>query len=434
MIKGLVPKLAVAFKASIGIPAADGKNYPEKLDHFRIVAKNEKGDWMEDPVLNARLQELYTHSVDDGNGGKRRSKLREFDLVFLADAQREAAPDGTLRWNFESVFRTELAWWVATERKCFGDGEKAFRSFSALSDKDKADNPGARGIPWSACGDGCPQYEKGDCKPTGVLSYIFRDHPVVGSIAQFKTTSYETIGRILGSLNQICDLTGGRLRGIPFKAVLRPGPTKYDGPDGKKKKGIAYFVNIEFRQGDYEKLVPQLISESVDYARNVSQARQLPAHVAIVDDEPEIDDGGEAAVAREMTSEFYPDNREKADAGQTQAGDELQKLAASIGLNVAQVDALKNKFGGNVDAAKQWLNTFAQLCADYKKTPAQIKEIFGKALVAPTDLETVFKPKTTRKAATPAAQTTAATAPAQTSTLTPGLDASAEIKEDDLGF
>ncbi len=380
-------RLTVAFKASIGIPGVDGKNYPEKLDHFRIVAKNEKGDWVEDPVITGKLQEAYTREVQTEQG-PRRTKLREFDLVFLRDPAKVQLEDGTFTWDLGPVFRTELAWWTAAERKCSGNGLRAMRSITALPEKQRAEYPGLRVVPWTPCGDECQQNKSGECKPTGVLSFIFKDHPVMGSVAQFKTTSYETIARIGSSLMQIADATGGRLRGIPFKAVLRPGKTRYEDKDGKKKSGTAYFVNIEFREEDYKKLVPSLIAESANYSRAIGSAKLLTEHV---DEILDVNEGSEADLGKEMTAEFFPDNREPKKP-ETIQDDGLEKACAVFALNAAQRDAMLNVFKGDVGEAVLWLTKFNALAQQHHKNSLQVRDLFSRALLQPGAMEQMFAP------------------------------------------
>lgn len=424
-------RLTVAYKASIGVPGTDGKNYPEKLDHFRIVAKNEKGDWIEDPTLTKLLQEKYCNKVLGEDGKERFSKLREFDIVFLQDPPEVQLPDGTTSWNLEEMFRTELAWWSATERLCYGNGKSATRSFNALTKAEQDQNAGVRAIAWTKCGDGCPQYDDGKCKPTANLSYLFKDLPRIGSVAAFNTTSFESIQRIQGSLMQILQFTGGRLRGIALRMVLRPGKTKYTDKDGKRKIGNAFFVNIEFRHEDYATIVPQLLEQSATYAKNVSRARLLTEHID--DDVIDVDLGPESERAKEMSGEFYPESRQIAET-QTTSLKELDDACSVADLNAAQRDALVNAFKGSQAEASTWLVEFNTLAKTSGKTPVQIKEMFSKALLQTGAMESMFNPvqptetpattnkgaTRTRKASTPPPPTP--DIPATTGDATPTAD------------
>ena len=93
-------RLAVTTKVAIGEvkDLGNGKTRPEKLDHFVFLRKDAKLEWDEDP-------ELMKHY---------RSACRSFSVILLDD-------------DPENVFRTELAWWSKTEKKCWGDGRNATR-------------------------------------------------------------------------------------------------------------------------------------------------------------------------------------------------------------------------------------------------------------------------------------------------------------------
>jgi hypothetical protein len=399
-------RLTVAYKASIGVPGTDSKKYPEKLDHFRIVAKNEKGDWVEDSRLQNKLIDLYCTKIKGEEGQPdRTSKLREFDIVFLEDPPQVALQNGMVSYDLESLFRTELAFWTATERKCFGNGKEAQRSVTMLSKEDAAfAGPDARYVKWSKCGDGCPEYETGKCKPTAALNFIFKDHPVMGSVANFKTTSFESIQRIQGSLMQILQTTGGRLRGIPLKMVLRPGKTTYTNPEGKRVSGNAFFVNIEFRHEDWTKLVPQLMEQSATYALNMKRSLLLTEHVD--QDEIDIDPGTEHEQAREMTTEFYPDAAAYESKTTLIKDDGLDLACSALKLNAAQKDTMLGVFKGDVEATVEWAGRFLALAKASGKNDTELHALFSKALLMPGAMEGVFKP-VKEAAAPPAAKTTA---------------------------
>lgn len=384
-------RLAVAWKASIGIPGTDGRKFPEKLDHFRIVAKNEKGDWVEDIALQDKLIKAYCREIKgEGNEPSRMSKLREFDIVFLEDPPQVTLPNGAVSYDLEGLFRTELALWTATERKCFGNGRDAQRSITMVTKEEAAAaGPNGRYVKWTKCGDGCPEFESGVCKPTAALNFIFKDNPIMGSVANFKTTSFESIQRIQGSLMQILQTTGGRLRGIPLKIVLRPGKTTYTDKDGKRTKGNAFFVNIEFRHDDWAKLVPQLMEQSANYALNVKRPALLTEHVD--QDEIDIDPGSELDQAREMSSEFYPQNQETAKQEVIQ-DDGLDLACKALNLNAAQKDTMLGVFKGDVEATVEWAGKFLSLAKASGKNQTEIHGLFSKALLQPGAMEQIFAP------------------------------------------
>lgn len=366
-------RLAVAFKVSIGIPAKDGKNYPSKADHFFIRSKDAAGEWADDTEFMKHLQEIYCPAGDGG----RRAPLREFDIVFLSD-------------KLDDVFRTELAWWSSSERKCFGDGLKAMRSITTV-DKDTArEHPGERYVEWEPCGEKCPDLKERRCKPNGQLFFIFKDRPVMGNVASYTTTSYETVRRLHSSLLQIHQITGGRLRGIPLKIVMRPGPTRYQ-QDGKMKKGMAYFVNIEFRQNDWAKMIPELIKSSVQYDKVLLAG---PKMLETVEEEPIID----AEEAHAMAAEFYPENRTETVAASTAVQESLSGLQQEIkavtdqlGAPPAQVEALHGAMKGDLDATLNWLKAFSEWNTKLNHDKAKTLECFARGVVNPDGALESFK-------------------------------------------
>lgn len=404
-----VQRLTVAAKVSIGMPATDGKNYPSKLDHFRVTAKNSVGEWVDDPVFTEKLKEAMP-MVEMPDGTKRRKNLTDLEIVLLSN-------------DLEEVHKTEYAWWSKSEKKCSGNGREANRSVTALTAQEKKDiNPdsGTRTVPWKNCGDKCPQMIDGSCKPSGALYFIFKERPIMGSVAAYYTTSYETIRRIQSSLLQIMDITGGRLKGIPLKMVLRPGKTRYE-QDGKAKSGTAFFVNIEFRQEDFAKLIPVLIQQSVQFEAAVlgaKQIRRLPEHVE--DDSFVIDSGTEESLAHDMTSEFYPENR---GAEQSQPADlgKITELAGAMNLTAAHVQSLLGRHKGDIAAATEWLEKFrtaAQSIEGASLTQLFVDNVFTDAIF--NKKEDVQQPATASARKTRATKAKAEpTPPAATSPAAP---------------
>lgn len=368
-----VQRLAINSKVSIGLPADSTRNHPEKVDYFRILKKDGKGEWEEDKSFYQHLRETYMPEVMI-DGVARRAALREFDIVFLSD-------------DIEEVFPTTLAWWSASEKKCGGNGLDAQRSLTALSANDKAKfqlSPGQKYVPWKPCGDGCPEMDKGICKPNGTLYFIFKDRPTIGSIVKFDTTSYESIRRISSSLLQIQAITGGRLRGLPLKMVLRPGKTRFQDKEGKVKNSNAFFVNLEFRQDDYNKLVPRLMEQSVAYERTLIAARRPKLLTEAADSEIEVQ--AEEQLAKEMHGEFYSADEQQQNTRHDVAGEavndviaESKKTFLATGLTNAHWDAIINSSptGGIVD----WVKKFLAILQKRNAEPGQQRvDIFNAAL------------------------------------------------------
>jgi hypothetical protein len=359
-----VQRLAINTRVAIGMkdPA---KGYPKKIDYFLFTYKNPEGEWVENKDLARRMADKYSKVVPERDGKPEvRLPVREFEIVFLSD-------------SIDEVFRTELAWWSATEKICGGDGVSAQRIASKVTNKALlAEYPGARAVPWAPCGDACPDRQSKACKPSGTLLFIMAADPVIGSVASFNTTSWKTVVQIHSSLQQIKMLTGGRLKGIPLMMVLKPGKTKYKDKDGVAKSGTAYFVNIEFRAHDFKRLIPELIEQSATY----SQARLLnpgPTTTVIgeeveAEEEITIDDLSEEEKASVMGPEFYPDNREEpvrpavvsVGGGAGDGDSEVRAAATMIGCSPAQLTAFRGALKSDAavaDYLTQLQNEFSRL-------------------------------------------------------------------------
>lgn len=404
--------LAVAYKVAIGIPAkspGNDTNHPKKLDHFLIESKAKDGEWREDGDLSNLLRQKHSRRIPaEGDKPERVGPLREFDVVFMSD-------------NIDDIFKTEMSWWSRSERKCSGDGRTAMRSQAILPKDFKVPEEfkGQRSVPWTPCGEECPQYRQ-ECKPSGQLYFMFADRPTIGSVAAYFTTSAKSIIQIQSSLEQIRAITGGRLRGIRLKMVLRPGKTRYKDPQGVARTGQAFFVHIEFRAEDHAQMVSALLEQSVQYERarlqtadirNVTPAsRQLeaprptpsPAMIP-VDETDVIEELPEEEQAEIMGGEFYPeatgdepedDPDESADGAEAsgQAQDQgtgqpaaparhlppdiaqISALCSVIGVNDARKEALCRHYKGDIDAVVAYLKNLKKGLDKAKATPEEVQE------------------------------------------------------------
>ncbi len=269
MIKGItndesgqpIQRLAVSTKVAIGLPPdpSKGRKAPMKLDCFLFLRKSSSAQnaWEMDP----NLTKVY------GN------KCKEFEIVLLDD-------------DLENVFPTKLAWFTASECKCFGDGESATRRTAEHPD----------GQPWSPCGKACPDFQRGDCKPSGDLRFMLAAFPQLGAVARIHTSSYRSIIQISSSLQQIQTITGGRLAGIRCKLVVRPEKTSYADANGKKHSTTIYALNLEIQAEG----IKELIGRMTDHARLFEQTRKMLGTGRIEVMEPDNDR------SEEIQAEFYP--------------------------------------------------------------------------------------------------------------------------------
>lgn len=256
-----IQRLAVTTKIAIGLPP-DPKaksGHPTKLDHFIFLKKStvEQNKW----EIDQDLTKLFG------------AKCRSVEIVLLDD-------------DIENVFPTKLAWFTASQCKCFGNGSTATRRTEKHPE----------GEPWTPCGPTCPDLERGDCKPSGDLRFMLAAVPKLGSVVRVHTSSIRSVQQISSSLQQIQTLLGGRLAGIRCNLVVRPEKTSYLGPDQKRHSTTIYAMNLEIQSEG----IHALISKMTDHARLFEQTKKIlgTGHIEIVEPDEER--------AEEIASEFYP--------------------------------------------------------------------------------------------------------------------------------
>jgi len=344
-------KLPVTIKVAIGEGPEPGNenSHPRRLDHFVFKRKTLRGQdvvWLPAPEISEAHGEQPT----------------TLGIIFLNDDPRE-------------VFRTEYAWWTPTACQCHGElvqianGDDVRFEMRATRRTQKHPEgepwPGnykyadgsKKGQPVEPCGDGCPDLERADCKPSGDLYFILEKFPTFGAICRLHTSSYRSIRNLSNGLMQIRRLNGGRLMGI--KAVLRASPERisYSDREGARHTSVAYILSLEIGGRDLRSLVATM----TEPARLLCEGRapiELPRGVQYVADEKD------AEGAKEINAEFYPAHEAAPDAsarpgpGQSDEDEQLARiyeLTRRSGLNKAQTQMLLGKAAGDLASLERKL-------------------------------------------------------------------------------
>jgi hypothetical protein len=397
--RDLVPieKLTVITKVSIGEPPTEGRNYPKKLDHFRFQTKDPSGDWIVDDKLDLSLKKKQ-----EGEGADEGTPVRSFNIQFVSD-------------DIEQIFATSYAWWGSSERKCHGDGLQAQRVLSEIKNKDiLKEYEGKRFAPWTPCGDdGCPELEKKMCKPHGQLRFMIPEQRVVGAVAVFNTTSYESIRRIFSGLTGIANITRGRLAGLKLRLVLKPGQTRYRDDKGTAKTSNAFFAHVEFRASDHEKMLQEMLEQSyeLDFLAAAAErkvralgtgtpTREHPGVVTLTEEED----------AKVIQPEFYPETEAPEEASPAKAEVKeivaLDKLVKRMKLTKAKKDALLHHYGGDLEAATKFLDNVLKATRKLKPSQKQVTAWLEQGITNPDWLmkelsDEIKKLKPEKKEATP---------------------------------
>jgi Recombination directionality factor-like len=322
-----VLRRSVTTKIAIGLPPKDKSDHPQRLDHFIFQKKGQRGSGMSAEVLWEIDQDKSEHY---GKG------CREVEIILL-----DNVPD--------RVFRTEYAWWTATQKQCWGDGETATRRTPR--------NP--RGESWEPCAnDDCLDLLEERCRPSGDLYFLLADYPTLGTICKLHTSSYQSIREIYAALEDIRNHTNGRLIGLRVKLFVRPEKNAYKDDQGNRRSGTKHVLGLELAANDVKQLASQTLatpeaSEAVD--------RQLAGH------EIEIDDPEEEQ-ASTLKAEFYPatdikpapspaafsegskDNRDEGQRTLLALKERIESAFSDLRLNTAQRVGLLDQYQSDLPA------------------------------------------------------------------------------------
>jgi len=269
----LQPRLAEAGKIKIGgkgeeREAKSGKKYrlPVKYDHFKITTleRDGKGNFKIDPQLHQIIGD----------------EPRELDIALLHNDPKINFP-------------CRYALYVGARCWCQGDGVAAERR-----DKDKDGGPletwHEEKCPCEYLSKGNGSKKKYTCKPHGVLSVMLLQKASLGAVYKFRTTGWNSVAQILGSMQSILEKTGGLLAGIPLKLKIQPKTAAV-----QDLTTTIYVVYIDTPEGGLPKLL--------ELAREVSQQRRLAYEdvarlnrVLLAPPEGETD--------ADIAEEFYPEN------------------------------------------------------------------------------------------------------------------------------
>lgn len=329
-------KLPVTIKVAIGEGPEPGSEngHPRRLDHFvfkRKTLREQSVAWVPAP----EIAEVHGE------------KPTELGIIFLNDDPRE-------------VFRTEYALWTVGGCKCRGGlvqiangGGPRFEMQATRRTQKHPEGeawPGnykyvdgpKKGQPVEPCGDGCPDLERRDCRPSGDLCFILEKFPMFGAICRLHTSSYRSVRNLSNGLMQIRRLNSGHLTGI--KAILKATPEQiwYSDRDGTRHTSVAHILSLEIGATDLRTLVANM-TEPLRLLDQGRSAFDLSRGVQYVVRETD----GERA--EEIASEFYPNGDGAATGsvesaiGPTDRDEQLARiceLARRLGFNDAKTKML----------------------------------------------------------------------------------------------
>ncbi len=187
---------------------------PVKLDHFIITGmdRDKDGNFIPDVALMEAIA---------AETGQVPEKLTRIPVRLLYN---DPALNMGTRY---AAYKGRSVW-------CSGNGETAQRAVTKPGQYEERECP-------------CERIEQGyegdpKCKINGVLSVLIDGAPGVGGVWKFRTTSFNSVDGLAGSLAFMAAMTGGQLANLPLELVLREKMGIL--PDGKQQK--IYIVAIEY--------------------------------------------------------------------------------------------------------------------------------------------------------------------------------------------
>lgn len=285
-IKNRPPVLPERGKIKIGRKgpkrkSSGGKEFspPVKLDHFIITTMARDAD--DNFVPDVDLMQAIAEKT--GQDAKRLTRI-PIRLLYNDPALN---------------FVTRYAAYKGKTRFCSGDGEVGSRLGQDGS--------------YASCPCTCERLDqdyngKPKCKINGNLSVLIDGAAGIGGVHKFRTTSFNSVDGLAGSLQFISQITGGHLSNLPLDMVV--SPKQVTAPNGSQQ--TVHIVGLE-----YAGTMPEL--REAGY-QNALEAKQADLRIEYIEDEVrksmgKVQDGvfsGETA--DDLAGEFIDVEGEEAEA------------------------------------------------------------------------------------------------------------------------
>jgi hypothetical protein len=298
MIKGLGEDLPTKGFLKIGEksdPNSRLKGAPRKFDHIEITtrARDKKGNLTPDL---AEMGKILSYEGVTTCGGCDRSR----DLGF-SEGLPTRVPVFLPYNEIENIIPNRLAWYRSGTAFCTGDMETAQR-LKVLNEKELEQGTAQGPVygpaePFGPCGEECPAFRQRKCKPNGRVSLILATQPSIGSVYQFKTTSWNSIRNVVNGLKGIQRQTAGVLQWVPMWFGIHPqSVTPKDGPTN-----IQMIATIEC-PGDPNQALQLVLGTLRERAPLLAEVRKLEA--GIVEEAHWVEGQVEGDAFQE---EYYPE-------------------------------------------------------------------------------------------------------------------------------
>lgn len=274
-------KIKIGKKAELVRRAQSGREWraPEKLDHFVIttLARNAKGDLTSDTKL---MDSLIAECGDDDG------QLRTIPIALLSNDPDEIMQASFVRYSGRRVeARSDgKTLWVMRDKET---GRRLEVPKELEWTQEMADMKDAKG------NDIFKLHSTFNC-------VIAAKEARWGGVYKFRTTSKITAAQLYGSLLHIKELTGGVLRGLPMRMVVRP----LEVSPGERTTTV-YVVHVELAGSDLQQIRSNAMDAmrfELQHSQNMQSMRsQYQLLLTAPGTESEQDQ-------EDIADEFHPDN------------------------------------------------------------------------------------------------------------------------------
>jgi hypothetical protein len=288
LAKILSPRLCELGKIKIGglgderTSQAGGKyRVPVKYDHF-VITTLYRGDDGRLRTDDALMSSLAEHADPDG-------MVRSLPITLLSN-------------EVEDVLQVAYLMYDGKKLAAKSDGE-TLTKYADLNTRQWLPEPVS--LPWK------PEWADLKDKKGHPLFKLHCTMNVIiasrvakwGGFYKFRTTSRITADQLYGSLVQLRQLTGGILRGLPLRLVVRPLQVA---PDGKPT--VVYVVHVELAGSDVLAIQKQALEIAQYEVRNAKMLAAAQAEYRQLLRAPDefADDAEEAEVAQEFAPHQQP--------------------------------------------------------------------------------------------------------------------------------
>lgn len=307
-----IPVIGYAKIGSVGESRNGRQPPPVKWDHIELtgIRRDSAGRLLPDTDA---MQKLTQHAEVPTCGGCKRSEQLGFP-----DGLPTRIPIVLVYNDPEVTFPHRLAMYRGRRAFCVGDGEEAMRLEEKGTTKDRQGREVpvfGEAKPFGPCGDACPDFQAGRCKPNGRLRFMLSIQESIGGCYEFKTTSWNSIANIAESLNMIRQLSGGVVEWIPLWFEIAPQTVQ---PKDGSPPNEAQIARIRFL-GNPQKLL-ETVRETLQLkAPVIQEVRRLEARIERGvgwNDEPPEE---EAATAAEFYEAGQPEPQAAREGGEAEA-------------------------------------------------------------------------------------------------------------------